>query len=88
MSQTRTGRRAWRVTVALLACGALSAGLAAVPAWAPTCGAMCASSGPPVHPPTSKAQCKDGGWQTFLDAHGDRAFKNQGDCVSFVETGK
>ena len=88
MSQTRTGRRARRVTVALLAGGALSAGVAAVPAWAPTCGTSCGMSPPPVHPPTSKAQCKDDGWQTFLDAHGDQAFRNQGDCVSFVETGR
>jgi hypothetical protein len=31
--------------------------------------------------PTSKDQCKKGGWQDF------GVFKNQGDCVSFVETG-
>lgn len=31
--------------------------------------------------PTSKDQCKDGGWQTY------GIFKNQGDCVSFVATG-
>jgi hypothetical protein len=38
---------------------------------------------PPIQPlrPTSKDQCKDGGWQTF------GVFKNQGDCVSFVATG-
>jgi hypothetical protein len=30
--------------------------------------------------PTSKDQCKAGGWQTF------GVFKNQGDCVSFVAT--
>jgi hypothetical protein len=30
--------------------------------------------------PTSKAQCKKGGWTTF------GVFKNQGDCVSFVAT--
>ncbi len=29
---------------------------------------------------TSKDQCKSGGWKTF------GAFKNQGDCVSFVST--
>jgi hypothetical protein len=29
--------------------------------------------------PTSKDQCKDGGWQNFPQ------FKNQGQCVSFVE---
>ncbi len=31
--------------------------------------------------PTSKAQCKHGGWRSF------GVFKNQGDCVSFVATG-
>jgi hypothetical protein len=30
--------------------------------------------------PTSKDQCKNGGWKSF------GAFKNQGDCVSFVAT--
>ena len=34
---------------------------------------------PPL--PTSRDQCKNGGWQTF------GVFKNQGDCVSFVATG-
>ena len=35
-----------------------------------------------AHPlPTSKGQCKNGGWQTY------GSFKNQGDCVSFVATG-
>jgi hypothetical protein len=33
-------------------------------------------------PPTSKDQCEHGGWRN--SPH----FKNQGDCVSFVETGK
>jgi hypothetical protein len=32
--------------------------------------------------PTSKDQCKKGGWKTF-----GSVFKNQGDCVSFVATG-
>ena len=31
--------------------------------------------------PTSKDQCKNGAWKNF------GAFKNQGDCVSFVATG-
>jgi hypothetical protein len=31
--------------------------------------------------PTSKDQCKQGGWRAY------GAFKNQGDCVSFVATG-
>jgi hypothetical protein len=34
---------------------------------------------PPL--PTSKEQCKHGGWRAF------GAFENQGDCVSFVATG-
>jgi hypothetical protein len=34
---------------------------------------------PPL--PTSKDQCKNGGWRDFAD------FKNQGDCVSWVATG-
>jgi len=34
---------------------------------------------PPL--PTSKEQCKNGGWRNFPQ------FKNQGDCVSFVATG-
>jgi hypothetical protein len=31
--------------------------------------------------PTTKDDCKDGGWQSFFGV-----FKNQGDCVSFVAT--
>lgn len=34
-----------------------------------------------VRTPTSKQQCKKGGWRTFPQ------FRNQGDCVSFVATG-
>ena len=34
----------------------------------------------PPQLPTSKHQCKNGGWTTY------RVFKNQGDCVSFVAT--
>jgi hypothetical protein len=36
--------------------------------------------------PTSKDQCKNGGWQNYTDANGT-PFKNQGDCVSYVATG-
>jgi hypothetical protein len=32
--------------------------------------------------PTSKDQCKNGGWRGFGDT-----FKNQGQCVAFVERG-
>jgi NHL repeat len=38
-----------------------------------------------VGPPTNKDQCKNGGWEIFTIP---RKFKNQGDCVSFVNTGK
>lgn len=31
--------------------------------------------------PTTKEQCKDGGWRTYS------VFKNQGDCVSYIATG-
>ena len=36
-------------------------------------------------PPTSKDQCKRGGWRDFETP---RRFQNQGECVSFVQTGK
>jgi hypothetical protein len=35
--------------------------------------------------PTSKEQCKQGGWRSFTVP---RTFKNQGDCIQFVNTGK
>jgi hypothetical protein len=31
------------------------------------------------------SDCEQGGWETFQFP---RAFKNQGDCIQFVETGK
>ena len=40
---------------------------------------------PPPPTPTSADQCKDGGWKSLTDSQGT-AFKNQGDCVSFVAT--
>ncbi len=40
------------------------------------------SSGPIlVGPPTNKNQCKDNGWKTFNNP----TFKNQGQCISYVE---
>ena len=33
--------------------------------------------------PTSKDDCKNGGWMNLVDDEGD-AFKNQGDCVSYT----
>lgn len=38
-------------------------------------------NGPTPLLPTSKDQCKNGGWQSF------GSFENQGDCVSFVASG-
>ncbi|HKO59548.1 MAG TPA: hypothetical protein VJV03_00180 [Pyrinomonadaceae bacterium] len=38
-----------------------------------------------VGPPTSGEQCKNGGWATF---NSPRTFKNQGDCMQFVNSGK
>ena len=35
--------------------------------------------------PTSKADCKNGGWQRFSFPY---SFKNQGDCIQFVNSGK
>jgi hypothetical protein len=40
---------------------------------------------PVVVLPTKKEQCKNGGWMTFTIP---RKFKNQGDCIQFVNTGK
>lgn len=36
--------------------------------------------------PTTRSDCKDGGWQAHRSAS-DGAFKNQGDCVSYIATG-
>jgi hypothetical protein len=41
----------------------------------------CADVYPEPTLPTSKDQCKHGGWKAY------GVFKNQGDCVSFVATG-
>jgi hypothetical protein len=40
---------------------------------------------PNLPAPTNKDQCKNGGWANYSDA-GGTAFKNQGDCVSYVAT--
>jgi hypothetical protein len=39
---------------------------------------------PQTGPPQNKDQCKNGGWAKF-DV--PRVFKNQGDCIQFVNTG-
>jgi hypothetical protein len=38
---------------------------------------------PPPPTPSSKEDCKNGGWKNFVDASG-QPFSNQGDCVSSV----
>ena len=40
---------------------------------------------PGVGPPTNKDECKHNGWRTLTIP---RTFKNQGDCIQFVNTGK
>ena len=40
---------------------------------------------PPIGPPTDKDQCKGDGWKSF---NVPRKFKNQGDCIQYVNTGK
>ena len=37
--------------------------------------------------PATKDDCKDSGWQNLVEADGS-SFKNQGSCVSYVNTGK
>lgn len=41
----------------------------------------------PYHVATSKDACKDDGWRSVTRADGT-SFKNQGDCVSYVNTGR
>ena len=41
--------------------------------------------GPLCGPPADKNECKNGGWSKF---NYPRSFVDQGDCVSFVETGR
>ena len=36
---------------------------------------------------TSKDQCKKGGWETLV-RRDSTSFKNQGDCIQYVNTGK
>jgi hypothetical protein len=40
-----------------------------------------------ANPPSNANQCKNGGWQSLTRANGS-AFKNQGDCIQYVNTGK
>jgi hypothetical protein len=40
-----------------------------------------------VNTPPSKDACKKGGWETYTRADGS-TFKNQGDCIQYVNTGK
>lgn len=41
----------------------------------------------PIVTPTTREACKDGGWQAFQDAGGPM-FTNQGQCVSYVQSGR
>jgi len=40
---------------------------------------------PQIGPPTTKEQCKNDGWRRF---NFPRTFRNQGDCIQFVNTGR
>lgn len=40
-----------------------------------------------ANPPTNANACKNNGWQTLTRLNGT-SFKNQGDCVSYVQNGK
>ncbi len=40
---------------------------------------------PQTGPPRNKEQCKNGGWMRF---DFPRRFRNQGDCIQFVNTGR
>jgi hypothetical protein len=42
---------------------------------------------PPPPQPATKDDCKNGGWQTHARADAS-PFKNQGDCIQYVNTGK
>jgi hypothetical protein len=54
--------------------------------WAPygTVAIQITAAANTVGPPTSKDQCKNGGWQSFNNP----SFKNQGDCIQYFNTGK
>ena len=41
----------------------------------------------PLPVATNKDQCKAGGWEVLFNDSGS-GFKNQGDCIQFVNTGK
>jgi hypothetical protein len=40
-----------------------------------------------ISEPGDKNDCKNGGWDTLFRADGS-SFKNQGDCIQYVNTGK
>lgn len=50
---------------------------------APAPGGLCIGG----NVPTNKDQCKNGGWMTLVRADGS-TFRNQGDCIQYVNTGK
>ena len=64
----------WRVTAV--------DGAGHVSAWSPIWKVTVDTEVVAVLPPTNKDQCKNDGWETFTDLN----FKNQGACVSYVQS--
>jgi hypothetical protein len=60
----------------------IDGGVATVAAYRPAAGTTTTGT-----VPTSKDQCKNGGWKSLTRADGT-SFKNQGDCIQYVNTGK
>ena len=50
-------------------------------AFSPESSAQNQPPGAPPGPPGAASECKNGGWKRFTNP----SFKNQGECVSFVE---
>lgn len=50
-----------------------------------TTGTVTGSIDVPPNTPTSKEDCKNGGWRNFVDENGE-PFKNQGDCIAWVNS--
>jgi len=50
--------------------------------------ALFAGTASAAHVPADKSDCKNGGFSEYTTANGSQRFKNQGDCIQFVNTGK
>ena len=61
---------------------AMAVGVAAMSSAAGSDAPMQRSYHEPAPVPTTKAQCKKGGWRSL--SNGTTVFKNQGQCVRFV----